>query len=490
MSTKLTSSALILLTLASYAYADDSGFDESVFQTELKNVPHQIKLLNSGLASFEQRLEMIERAKEAIEVEYFIYNADKSGKIFTQALIKKAREGVKVRMILDAFMIKSEMTPFHIHEFEAAGIEVRFYNNNSVFSSLVKGMYRNHRKVIIIDGKEAITGGRNIGDEYFDLKEDFNFLDRELYIQGEMVQTFKKTFDVIWGSNAVSKVIRDEKPDLNDIKYNGENGQKNSNYESDLYYWNKSLKKARSFVYDDIQKYIDEVRTKGRELLQKEYVGTCDDLSYTTEFPILKKKNREFRNIKVELNQRIANAKEQVIIDSPYFIVDDESNTAIESALNNHAKIDVLTNSLNSTDAIYVFDVFKAMIKKMLGNGLTAYMLKGDLPSTYDVLEATKTSRFGVHAKTFIFDNKDVVIGTYNFDPRSANYNAEMTITCNGNTEFASVVKEDIQKRMDASFKLTSESDLNETKFYKVGFLKRITYLALKIPSIVFDYLL
>ena len=73
--------------------------------------PHNITLLNHGLGSLEERLQMIERAEKFIDVEYFIYRTDKSARIFTQVLIKKARQGVKVRMLLAYFMVKSDFSP-------------------------------------------------------------------------------------------------------------------------------------------------------------------------------------------------------------------------------------------------------------------------------------------------------------------------------------------------------------------------------------------
>ena len=95
-----------------------------------------------------------------------------------------------------------------------------------------------------------------------------------------------------------------------------------------------------------------------------------------------------------------------------------------------------------------------------------------------------------MHAKTFVIDNKDTVVGTYNFDPRSANYNAEMIISCDNNAEIAKLVTDDVEMRMGHAFKLDSSDKVDETAFYKVGFLKRLAYGVLKIPSNIFDYLL
>ncbi len=472
-------------------------FDRNVFFHVSKDINHNIKILNSGIASFEERLQMIERAKESIEVEYFIYNADKSGKIFTQALIQKAKEGVKVRMLLDTFMIKSMITPFHVHELMKNGVEVKYFNNTYALS-LVKGMYRNHRKLLIVDGREIITGGRNIGDEYFDLREDFNFLDREMHIEGEIVKKIKDSFEVFWNSKASESVDRPKMPEENDFKYrnhgNGKGAGSNyGQYRSDLSFWKKSVLTAQEFLYkmDDVKEEEAKIRSLGKELLKEEYTATCKDMVFASEFPITNKSNRQLRILKNHLYERIANAKEKVRFDSPYFIVDKESKEALDHALERNIKIDLLTNGLNSTDAIYVFDVFKTIVKNWINKGLLAFTFKGEKPAYYQVYdEKIEKARFGVHAKTFVIDDEDTIIGTYNFDPRSANYNAEMIVSCEDNREVASAVNQDIERRMDDAFMLDSSEKVDETAFYKTGFLKRIAYGLLKIPANIFSYLL
>jgi putative cardiolipin synthase len=488
---KLLAATVLVSTIVSgQIFAQETNFDKEVFMAKMENTPHKIRLLNSGLASLEERLQMIERAQKTIDIEYFIYNADKSGKIFTQALIKKAKEGVKIRMLLDTFMIKGLITPFHIHELNKHGIDVKYFNNSAKLS-LVKGMYRNHRKLLIVDGKEVLTGGRNIGDEYFDMREDYNFLDREILVEGAIVNKIEKSFDVFWNSEASVTLERPEMPNKDDFKYRDNEGNTSSNYESDLYYWKKSYKTAIDFIGEEDQELYDKVRAVGKKELAASYEGTCNNITFASEYPILSKKNRPHRILKKFLFDQVENAKEKVLFDSPYFIVDEESKKSLDVALNNKIDVQLLTNGLNSTDAIYVYDVFKSIVKEWIGKGLKAFTYKGDLPNNYQILdESVSKARFGVHAKTFVFDNKDVVIGTYNFDPRSANYNSEMVIACNDNAELADEVTKDVELRMQDSFKLDTEEKVDETAFYKVGFLKRIGYGILKIPSHIFDYLL
>lgn len=452
---------------------------------------HEIKLLNHGLASLEERLQMIERAQKTIDVEYFIYNLDKSGRLFTQALIKKAKEGVKIRVLLDFAMVKSTFSPFFAHEMRENGIEVKYFNPASTLNQF-SGTYRNHRKILLIDGAEAITGGRNIGDEYFDLREDFNFLDRDLFVKGEVVKSMQATFDQVWGAEASQLVARERMPQMNDGIYHKEKGGVDTfRYQTDLRNWKKKIEKVRDFLFASDEKLLEEVRAKGQAELAKEYTGSCENMSFNSEYPIIGKKNRAERIIKHDIAERIANAKESILFDSPYFIVNDESKTALETALSNKVNITLLTNSLNSTDAIYVYDVFDSIIKGWIKKGLNSYIYKGSLPENYEVInEEVSKARFGVHAKSFVFDKKDVVIGTFNFDPRSANLNTEMTISCENNPELARLVSEDIEGRIKNSLHLDSSKTVDEVEFYNVGFFKRLGYYLLKGPSNLFDYLL
>ncbi|MBC7712589.1 MAG: phosphatidylserine/phosphatidylglycerophosphate/cardiolipin synthase family protein [Rhizobacter sp.] len=455
--------------------------------------PHELILLNHGLASLEERLQMIDRAEKSIEVEYFIYRTDKSAKLFTQALVKKARQGVKVRILLDYFMVKNDLSPFYTHELEKEGIEVKYFNITSTLN-LFSGQYRNHRKLLLIDGNEIITGGRNIGDEYFDLSKDYNFMDRELHIEGELVKSIETTFNETFVAEKSVRVAREKMPEADDAKYRrGDANNDDNAFNYDLKNWNKKVAAAKSFINDSMDSSVEtSIRNKGDTELKKEYRGTCDQLGFHSEYPSIGTKNRkEDRVIKHFIFDKIKNAEKQIIIDSPYFIVNDELAGALENAFNKKVDVKLLTNSLNSTDAIYVYAAFDSIANEWLKKGLDSYIFKGQKPKSYEVVEnLSGDARFGVHAKTFVFDQKDVVIGTYNVDPRSANFNAEMIISCENNPELAAQVQGDIKSRMDESIHLDSAKAIKDAEFYQTGFGKKLLYYIVKIPSNIFGYLL
>ncbi|MDO9182469.1 MAG: phospholipase D-like domain-containing protein, partial [Bacteriovorax sp.] len=262
-------------------------------------------------------------------------------------------------------------------------------------------------------------------------------------------------------------------------------------YYNDLKKYNQKITDAINFLTITNNIFLEGFRARAKLELEQEYSGNCDSMSFNSEYPIIGIKNRSKRIIKFDLAERINNAKKSIFIESPYFIVDNESNDVLSNALLKNIEITLLTNSLNSTDVPIVYSAFDNIIKNWLAKGLKAHIFKGYLPENYTFTSSQQNiGRFGLHAKTFVFDNKDVVIGTYNFDPRSANLNAEMTMTCHNNPELAKVVMKDAEDRITGSINLDSNLVVDKAASYETGFLKRLEYSILKIPSSLFDFLL
>lgn len=471
--------------LSFFILASAQAKEANSFMTT-EEADHKVVLLNHGVGALEARLQLVESARESIDVEYFIYNLDTSGRIFTQALIKKAQEGVKVRILLDYFMAsaKNELNPFVAHELEKYGIEVKYFNVKSALN-LFSGQRRNHRKLLLIDGKVAITGGRNLGDEYFDLAKDFNFLDRDLQVEGPIVSHIKATFDKFWTTRVSKRVEREKKPeqDLN-------NDSNSNNYEMLLEQYNQKVRTAVDFVSRDSSE-LKKIREHGKYQLGLAYTGNCEKMSFNSNYATIETLPPSTRIVKNDLTNRIKNARESVLFDSTYFIVDKDLEHALATALEKNVDIRFLTNSLYSSDAIYVVSAFYGIVKKWISKGIDPYIFKGTLPEDYPTInQDIARGRFGIHAKSFVFDNKDVVIGTFNFDPRSANLNNEMTIACDNNPELAKNVKEDIDKKMKSSIHLHSDKAADDAQFYNTGFFKKIGFYLMKYPSIMFaDYL-
>src|SRR4029079_499833 len=124
---------------------------------------------------------------------------DDASRLLTQALIKRAREGVQVRILVDFSAPVFKLKPAYARLLGEAGVKVRYYNTSAIYR-IISIQHRSHRKLLIIDEATVMTGGRNVANDYFDLSDHYNFLDSDLEVSGPIVKTVLQSFDVYWKS--------------------------------------------------------------------------------------------------------------------------------------------------------------------------------------------------------------------------------------------------------------------------------------------------
>jgi len=164
---------------------------------------NKIDLLIDGEETFSALFEAIANAKEYLLINFYIVKNDQVGKRFQQALIERARAGVRVYLIYDGFGSYS-LDPNYIRALEGEGIECHAFGANRKWISRIQVNFRNHRKIVVIDGKEAFIGGINIGDEYLGRSPKFgNWRDTHISLRGPAVQAIQLVFleDWNWVSN-------------------------------------------------------------------------------------------------------------------------------------------------------------------------------------------------------------------------------------------------------------------------------------------------
>jgi cardiolipin synthase A/B len=156
------------------------------------------RILTNGEETFQQILKELKRAKHHIHLEYYIVRHDKIGEEIKNVLIEKAQQGVKIRFLFDA-VGSWQLSNQYIADLRNAGIEtvsfgpVKFAFLNSKFN------FRNHRKIIVIDGNIGFVGGLNIGDEYLGRNKNIGFWrDTHLKVRGEAVRTLQLIFLQDW----------------------------------------------------------------------------------------------------------------------------------------------------------------------------------------------------------------------------------------------------------------------------------------------------
>jgi len=178
---------------------------------ESGNMP--ISLYNEALliyddtAMFDEIIEEISKANNHIHIEFFILRSDSIGQKLKDLLIKKANEGVEIRIIYDGLGSLSLKRSYR-SELQAVGVEIKAHDN--IFQSIIKGKLnnRNHRKIVIVDGNVGFTGGMNIGDEYLGRDNTIgNWKDVLVKIKGEAINDMQKVFLEDWYYVSGDKLI-------------------------------------------------------------------------------------------------------------------------------------------------------------------------------------------------------------------------------------------------------------------------------------------
>jgi cardiolipin synthase len=160
------------------------------------SVQNKIKLVRGGKPYFDQIIEMINRAKEIIQFQVYIFDYDETGKAVTEALMAAAKRKVQVYLMADGYASQKLPRSF-IHEAEQSGIHFRFFeplfkSRNSYFGR------RMHHKVIVVDNRFALVGGVNISNHYNDLPDQPGWLDFALFMEGEVVHELCRVCEEIW----------------------------------------------------------------------------------------------------------------------------------------------------------------------------------------------------------------------------------------------------------------------------------------------------
>jgi putative cardiolipin synthase len=466
--------------------------------------PQQVTVINNGLAALKKRLDMINSAKKSIDMEYFIYSIDQAGRLITQALIRKAKQGVKIRLIVDTSLPIFELDKYYAAVLKENGIQVRYYNP-SIILLLVRAQYRSHRKSLIIDNEQGITGGRNIADEYFDLSSDYNFMDSDMYVRGSIAKDMDRSFEEFWNAK-ITKFppnVKNPRPEdyygLNQYvvdhpanAMDRETQKSLQDYRAAKYYYDKGMNKARAFtVQSETDKnLIVKINTLGAILLTKQTTSVCHDTIFAADFPGIGEKTRVLR---AQLAEEARLAQQEVYIESPYFVIKKQISDVLDDLLNRHVQLNVLTNSLYSTDAFYTQAAFDTRIGLWTGAGVNVWLHSGERdPKIYPVIAEAAHARWGTHSKRAVIDGKTTIVGTFNMDPRSTNINAEMALICRNNETIAQAVRKDIQERIQSSIKLgrNGRPENGEKIHNKVPLTKKALFWLTLPLSNIFDFLL
>lgn len=381
-------------------------------------------LLHDGLSAFVARAALVREASISLDLKYYIYSDDTSGRILTGLLLQAADRGVRVRLLVDD--LGTRVANPRILALEShPRIQIRVFNPVEGRSGLRRGLeqllnfgrinHRMHNKLLVCDGNVAITGGRNIADGYFS-KAETEFLDVDIVAVGAVVGDASKTFDDYWNSEVAIPVTElaftnDQTCSLEELREQvGEYlaGARQSEFtraleKSDLaeklktgaieFHWGKG-----TLFADPPRKAIDRASVP-----VSEYPGT-------------------------KLEKILRQCQQKVRITNAYLIPGVPGVDLFSALQNAKVQVDILTNALATNDVAVVHGAYSRYRKPLLRSGVNLWELRPVAEQKQRLHWFKGKSRASLHAKTFVLDDDRAFVGSINLDSRSIIQNTEIGV--------------------------------------------------------------
>lgn len=394
---------------------------DRIMEPKLEGHPDEscLMLLQNNLDAFAIRAIMAYEAGRSLDLQYYIWHDDLTGRLLASEVLSAADRGVKVRLLLDDMNVRDgSILPrvFNSHP----NIHVRLFNPICIrrnrlmraaemLLSLFSINRRMHNKAWIVDGRIAIVGGRNIGDEYFDAATKRNFFDADLFIGGLAVSDAAKIFDNFWNSQFAVPLdaFFSESEEILVARLNEIHATKTSDAAGP--YLKKLLETP------SVNALFDE----------NWQIYWTKNIYVLSDPPEKIAKHQQNDWLFPKLKPILASAKEKLNLVSPYFVPGrgemDELFMGYEKALDIH----ILTNSLAATDVLLVHGGYERYRKQLLLMGVHIYELKPFGKPGRSFLGSNGAS---LHTKAYLIDDRVGFIGSFNFDRRSAMLNTEMVV--------------------------------------------------------------
>ena len=379
-----------------------------------------LALVSDNLDAFAVRALTARAAGRSLDLMYYYWKDDLTGMLLAREIVHAADRGVSVRLLLDDINTVGR-DDLYLTLDRHPNISVRLFNpSRARHRGLRRGVEmvlrafsvtrRMHNKAWIADGRIAVVGGRNIGDEYFDAAETSNFRDSDLILMGPLVEETEAVFDSYWNSEVVmpipALVVRRRKR-LDRLRRQLESEPR----------------------HESARPYLDRVRERisALSMLDENFPIHWTRETRIVSDPPEKALARGSENwIMATLMPVIAGADRSVEITSPYFVPGTDGTSRLAGMAKAGIDITVLTNSLAATDVVAVHGGYAPYRQALLAGGVKLFELQ-------PYLRKSDTSLFGsrgasLHTKAFTVDGDAGFVGSFNFDPRSVSLNTEMGV--------------------------------------------------------------
>jgi putative cardiolipin synthase len=392
------------------------------------------RIFTQGLDGFLVRAEIIEAAERTLDLQYFIFRGDVTGRLLTEGLLRAADRGVRVRVLVDdgdTLPGDEQIQALAAH----ALVEVRVFNpfayrgHNRLLRALeflgnpVRLDYRMHNKLLVVDNAMAVVGGRNIGDPYFQIDPSAQFADDDVVAVGPIACELSATFDEFWNSPLAvpAQALRhgdDAAKQLPALRQ-------------------RARLRPRTIVQPSGEAsgdYVTGIATG------EPYAGLVSGnlpLAWATArvlFDSPDKRNVDHGSapghlLAPDIRQVIAATRSEWLMVTPYFIPADQELGVLNDLRERKVVVGIVTNSLQSSRDLAAHASYTNYRKALLARGVSLYEVRAQPAGARGSGQSARLSRFGhygLHAKLMVFDRQDVFIGSMNFDQRSKRLNTEV----------------------------------------------------------------
>ncbi len=386
-----------------------------------------LRLISDANDALIARIALADRAVHSLDLQYYMFHGDATGKLLAEHLLAAADRGVRVRLLLDDLHVAGDDAVLQALD-QHPRIEIRLFNPFLERDASVWGMgkqfagdfsrlnRRMHNKAFVADGAMAIVGGRNIGDEYFDADSDVNFRDLDVLIVGPVVGEVEQSFDRYWNSQQAFPIgaFHYKQPSKEELKA-----------------VRKALSdSARQFSQSSYaQNLVTRVGDLKQETPAEQWAWGV--ASYLADDPEKGNPDADGKDLHMapEIRAWMDGAQHRLTLISPYFVPGEKGTAYLSGMRERGVAVQVLTNSLASTDAGNVYEAYANYRPALLKAGIDLYELKPNAKrgggGGSSRFFGSSSGSSSLHAKAMVVDDAHAFVGSMNLDPRSVRINTE-----------------------------------------------------------------
>lgn len=375
--------------------------------------------LLSGSRAWQVRAAMSGLAERTLDLQYYIWEDDVTGRLLLHEVLHAAERGVRVRILLDDVHTEGETDMFHVVDAHP-NVQVRLFNpfpRNEVRLSglLLEGSHLNrrmHNKVMIADNAIAVTGGRNIGDHYFAVDESTNFRDLDLVAAGPVVGRLSFMFDTYWNSRWAYPIEA-----LGDESHSPQRAARYRQFLENL------VRQPGQHPFEP-----HESRSARTGLLDRVQANLVHGEARVVFDEPEKVSGRGDHAVAEMLFDATSGVQRELLIETAYFIPGDSGVEILASLVERGVSVKVLTNSLATNDIKAAHAGYAPFRAPLIRAGVEVHELRPDALRDSPSRLFNGLSRATLHTKALVYDREGVLLGSFNLDPRSLALNTEIGV--------------------------------------------------------------